>query len=122
METDEDNVINNVEPLWTKAPAELKDDDYKQFYRTLFPMNDEPLFWIHLNVDYPFHLTGILYFPRVKNNIELQRNKIQLYCNQVFVTDQSRRYCSRVSYPTSWGDRLTRYSTECKPKLFAKRC
>ena len=88
METDEDNVINNVEPLWIKAPAELKDDDYKQFYRTLFPMNDEPLFWIHLNVDYPFHLTGILYFPRVKNNIELQRNKIQLYSNQVFVTDQ----------------------------------
>ena len=88
VETDEDNVINNVKPLWTKAPAELKDDDYKQFYRTLFPMNDEPLFWIHLNVDYPFHLTGILYFPRVKNNIELQRNKIQLYCNQVFVTDQ----------------------------------
>ena len=88
VETDEDNVINNVEPLWTKAPAELKDEDYKQFYRTLFPMNDEPLFWIHLNVDYPFHLTGILYFPRVKNNIELQRNKIQLYSNQVFVTDQ----------------------------------
>lgn len=88
VETDEDNVINNVEPLWAKAPAELKDDDYKQFYRTLFPMNDEPLFWIHLNVDYPFHLTGILYFPRVKNNIELQRNKIQLYSNQVFVTDQ----------------------------------
>ena len=88
VETDEDNVINNVEPLWTKAPAELKDDDYKQFYRKLFPMNDEPLFWIHLNVDYPFHLTGILYFPRVKNNIELQRNKIQLYSNQVFVTDQ----------------------------------
>lgn len=88
VETDEDNVINNVEPLWTKVPAELKDDDYKQFYRTLFPMNDEPLFWIHLNVDYPFHLTGILYFPRVKNNIELQRNKIQLYSNQVFVTDQ----------------------------------
>ena len=88
METDKDNIINNVEPLWTKAPAELKDEDYKQFYRTLFPMNDEPLFWIHLNVDYPFHLTGILYFPRVKNNIELQRNKIQLYSNQVFVTDQ----------------------------------
>ncbi|WP_279171024.1 molecular chaperone HtpG [Prevotella nigrescens] len=88
VETDKDNTINNVEPLWTKAPAELKDEDYKQFYRTLFPMNDEPLFWIHLNVDYPFHLTGILYFPRVKNNIELQRNKIQLYCNQVFVTDQ----------------------------------
>ena len=88
VETDKDNIINNVEPLWTKAPAELKDEDYKQFYRTLFPMNDEPLFWIHLNVDYPFHLTGILYFPRVNNNIELQRNKIQLYCNQVFVTDK----------------------------------
>lgn len=88
VETDEDNVINAVEPLWVKAPSSLKDEDYKSFYRTLFPMNDEPLFWIHLNVDYPFNLTGILYFPRVKNNIELQRNKIQLYCNQVFVTDQ----------------------------------
>lgn len=88
VETDEDNVINVVEPLWVKAPSSLKDEDYKSFYRTLFPMNDEPLFWIHLNVDYPFNLTGILYFPRVKNNIELQRNKIQLYCNQVFVTDQ----------------------------------
>ena len=88
VDTEEDNVINNVEPLWVKAPSGLKDEDYKSFYRTLFPMNDEPLFWIHLNVDYPFNLTGILYFPRVKNNIELQRNKIQLYCNQVFVTDQ----------------------------------
>ena len=88
VETDEDNVINAVDPLWVKAPSSLKDEDYKSFYRTLFPMNDEPLFWIHLNVDYPFNLTGILYFPRVKNNIELQRNKIQLYCNQVFVTDQ----------------------------------
>lgn len=88
VDTEEDNVINSVEPLWVKAPSGLKDEDYKNFYRTLFPMNDEPLFWIHLNVDYPFNLTGILYFPRVKNNIELQRNKIQLYCNQVFVTDQ----------------------------------
>lgn len=88
VETDEDNIINNVEPLWVKAPSSLKDEDYKKFYQTLFPMNDEPLFWIHLNVDYPFNLTGILYFPRIKNNIELQRNKIQLYCNQVFVTDQ----------------------------------
>ncbi|MGP1592003.1 MAG: molecular chaperone HtpG [Prevotella multiformis] len=88
VETEEDNVINSVEPLWVKAPSSLKDEDYKNFYHTLFPMNDEPLFWIHLNVDYPFNLTGILYFPRVKNNIELQRNKIQLYCNQVFVTDQ----------------------------------
>ncbi len=87
-ETNEDNIINNVEPLWTKTPSSLKDEDYKTFYRTLFPMNDEPLFWIHLNVDYPFNLTGILYFPRIKNNIELQRNKIQLFCNQVFVTDQ----------------------------------
>nr|WP_315430981.1 molecular chaperone HtpG [uncultured Prevotella sp.] len=88
VDTEEDNVINSVEPLWVKAPSSMKDEDYKSFYRTLFPMNDEPLFWIHLNVDYPFNLTGILYFPRVKNNIELQRNKIQLYCNQVFVTDQ----------------------------------
>lgn len=88
QETDEDNIINNVEPLWTKTPSTLKDEDYKSFYRTLYPMQDEPLFWIHLNVDYPFNITGILYFPRIKSNIELQRNKIQLYCNQVFVTDQ----------------------------------
>ena len=88
VDTEEDNVINSIDPLWVKAPSTLKDEDYKNFYRTLFPMNEEPLFWIHLNVDYPFNLTGILYFPRVKNNIELQRNKIQLYCNQVFVTDQ----------------------------------
>ena len=88
VETEEDNVINNVEPLWTKTPSSLKDENYKSFYRTLYPMQDEPLFWIHLNVDYPFNLTGILYFPRIKNNIDLQRNKIQLYCNQVFVTDQ----------------------------------
>lgn len=88
VDTDEDNIINNVEPLWTKTPSTLKDEDYKSFYRTLYPMSDEPLFWIHLNVDYPFNLTGILYFPKIKSNIELQRNKIQLYCNQVFVTDQ----------------------------------
>lgn len=87
VETEEDNIINNVEPLWVKKPAELKDDDYKDFYRHLFPMADEPLFWIHLNVDYPFNLTGILYFPKIKNNLDVQRNKIQLYCNQVFVTD-----------------------------------
>ena len=88
VDTDEDNIINNVEPLWTKTPSSLKDEDYKSFYRTLYPMSDEPLFWIHLNVDYPFNLTGILYFPKIKSNIELQKNKIQLYCNQVFVTDQ----------------------------------
>ncbi len=88
VDTAEDNIINNVEPLWTKAPSGLKDEDYKSFYRTLYPMSDEPMFWIHLNVDYPFNLTGILYFPRIKSNIDLQRNKIQLYCNQVFVTDQ----------------------------------
>jgi len=87
VDTDKDNVINDIEPLWTKAPSTLKDEDYKKFYRELYPMQDEPLFWIHLNVDYPFNLTGILYFPRIKNNIDLQRNKIQLYCNQVFVTD-----------------------------------
>lgn len=88
VETDKDNVINNVEPLWTKTPSTLKEEDYKKFYRELYPMQDEPLFWIHLNVDYPFNLTGILYFPRIQSNIDLQRNKIQLYCNQVFVTDQ----------------------------------
>ena len=88
VDTTEDNIINSVEPLWTKAPSAIKDEDYKSFYRTLYPMSDEPLFWIHLNVDYPFNLTGILYFPRIKSNIDLQRNKIQLYCNQVFVTDQ----------------------------------
>ncbi len=88
VDTAEDNIINSVEPLWTKAPSAIKDEDYKSFYRTLYPMSDEPLFWIHLNVDYPFNLTGILYFPRIKSNIDLQRNKIQLYCNQVFVTDQ----------------------------------
>ncbi|MDE6690229.1 MAG: molecular chaperone HtpG, partial [Prevotella sp.] len=88
VDTEEDNIINNVEPLWTKTPSSLKDEDYKSFYRTLYPMQDEPLFWIHLNVDYPFNLTGILYFPRIKNSLELQKNKIQLYCNQVFVTDQ----------------------------------
>ena len=88
VETQEDNIINSVEPLWTKTPSTLKDEDYKNFYRTLYPMQDEPLFWIHLNVDFPFHLTGILYFPRIHNNLDLQRNKIQLYCNQVFVTDQ----------------------------------
>ena len=88
QDTEEDNVINNVEPLWTKTPSTLKDEDYKNFYRTLYPMQDEPLFWIHLNVDYPFNLTGILYFPRIQSNIDLQKNKIQLYCNQVFVTDQ----------------------------------
>ena len=88
VDTDEDNIINNVEPLWTKTPSTLKDEDYKSFYRTLYPMQDEPLFWIHLNVDYPFNLTGILYFPKIKSNIDIQRNKIQLYCNQVFVTDQ----------------------------------
>ena len=87
VETAEDNVINETTPLWTHKPSELKDEDYKAFYRDLYPMSDEPLFWIHLNVDYPFHLTGVLYFPKVKSNIELNKNKIQLYCNQVYVTD-----------------------------------
>ena len=87
VETNEDNIINETYPLWTRKPVELKDEDYKKFYQELYPMADEPLFWIHLNVDYPFNLTGILYFPKIKSNIELQRNKIQLYCNQVYVTD-----------------------------------
>lgn len=88
VETDEDNIVNDTTPLWTKTPSSLKDDDYKKFYRELYPMSDEPLFWIHLNVDYPFNLTGVLYFPRIKSNLDVHRNKIQLYCNQVFVTDQ----------------------------------
>jgi molecular chaperone HtpG len=87
VETDEDNIINDTAPLWARTPAELKDEDYKKFYRDLYPMSDEPLFWIHLNVDFPFHLTGILYFPKIKSNLDFQKNKIQLYCNQVFVTD-----------------------------------
>ena len=87
VDTDKDNVINKIEPLWAKKPADLKDEDYKEFYKALYPMADEPLFHIHLNVDYPFNLTGILYFPKIKNNVEISRNKIQLYCNQMFVTD-----------------------------------
>lgn len=87
VETKENNIINDTTPLWTRTPSELKDEDYKKFYSQLYPMSDEPLFWIHLNVDYPFHLTGILYFPKVKSNVELNKNKIQLYCNQVYVTD-----------------------------------
>ena len=87
VETEEDNVINDTCPIWTKKPSDLKEEDYKKFYRDLYPMADEPLFWIHLNVDYPFNLTGVLYFPKIKSNIDLQRNKIQLYCNQVYVTD-----------------------------------
>ncbi|MCQ2137464.1 MAG: molecular chaperone HtpG [Bacteroidales bacterium] len=87
VDTDEDNIINNVEPLWTKKPSELKDEDYVKFYQTLYPMQDDPLFYIHLNVDYPFNLTGILYFPKIKNQLEVTRNKVQLYCNQMFVTD-----------------------------------
>ena len=87
VETEKDNVINKVEPLWARKPADLKDEDYKEFYKTLYPMAEEPLFHIHLNVDYPFNLTGILYFPKIKNNVEISRNKIQLYCNQMFVTD-----------------------------------
>ena len=87
VDTDKDNVINKVEPLWARKPADLTDEDYKEFYRALYPMGEEPLFHIHLNVDYPFNLTGILYFPKIKNNVEISRNKIQLYCNQMFVTD-----------------------------------
>ena len=88
VETAEDNIINDTTPLWTRKPSELKDEDYKEFYRKLYPMSDEPLFWIHLNVDFPFHLTGILYFPKIKSNIDLQKNKILLFCNQVYVTDE----------------------------------
>ena len=87
VDTDRDNVINNIEPLWTRKPTELKDEDYLKFYHDILPGQDDPLFWIHLNVDFPFTLTGILYFPKIRNNIEINKNRIQLYCNQVFVTD-----------------------------------
>ena len=87
VETDEDNIINDTDPIWRRKPADLKDEDYQKFYRALYPGYEEPLFWIHLNVDYPFNLTGVLFFPKIKNDLDLRRNKIQLYCNQVFVTD-----------------------------------
>ncbi|MBF0651799.1 molecular chaperone HtpG [Dysgonomonas sp. GY75] len=87
VETEEDNIINDTNPLWTRKPADLKDEDYKKFYQELYPFSDEPMFWIHLNVDYPFKLTGVLYFPQIKSNVDMNRNKIQLYSNQVFVTD-----------------------------------
>lgn len=87
VDTDRDNVINNIEPLWTRKPTDLKDEDYLKFYHDILPGQDDPLFWIHLNVDYPFTLTGILYFPKIRNNIEINKNRIQLYCNQVYVTD-----------------------------------
>ena len=87
VETDEDNVINSIAPIWAKAPSELKDEDYLKFYRELYPMEEEPMFWIHLNVDYPFNLTGVLYFPKIKERMAIDKNKIQLYCNQMFVTD-----------------------------------
>ena len=88
VDTEKDNIINNVEPLWTRKPTEITEQQYKDFYSELYPMSDEPLFYIHMNIDYPFNLTGILYFPKINNNFEIQKNKIQLYCNQVFVTDQ----------------------------------
>ena len=88
VDTDKDNIINNVDPLWTRKPTEITEEQYKEFYRELYPMSDDPLFSIHLNIDYPFHLTGILYFPKIHNNFEIQKNRIQLYSNQVFVTDQ----------------------------------
>ena len=88
VDTDKDNVINNIEPLWARNPSEITEAEYKEFYSELYPMSEEPLFSIHLNIDYPFNLTGILYFPKIRNNFEIQKNKIQLYCNQVYVTDQ----------------------------------
>ena len=88
VDTDKDNIINNTEPLWTRKPTEITEQEYKDFYSELYPASDEPLFYIHMNIDYPFNLTGILYFPKINNNFEIQKNKIQLYCNQVFVTDQ----------------------------------
>ena len=118
VETAEDNIINDTTPLWTRKPSELSDEDYKSFYSKLYPMSDEPLFWIHLNVDYPFHLTGILYFPKVKSNIELNKNKIQLYCNQVYVTDSVEGI---VPDFLTWSNRFSGYSVERFPFILAKR-
>lgn len=87
VETEEDNVINSIDPIWTKAPSSLKDEDYIDFYKALYPMEEDPMFWIHLNVDYPFNLTGVLYFPKIKERMSIEKNKIQLYCNQMFVTE-----------------------------------
>lgn len=120
VETNEDNIINNVEPLWTKTPSTLKDEDYKNFYRTLYPMQDEPLFWIHLNVDFPFHLTGILYFPRVHSNIDLQRNKIQALLQPGVCDRPGGGHRARLPHPASRCHRLTRYSSECEPFLPAE--
>ena len=104
-----------MEPAWTRKPTDLTDEDYRKFYADLYPGIDEPLFWIHLNIDYPFKLTGILYFPKIKNNIDINRYKIQLYCNQVFVTD------SVEGIFTAWGDRFAGYSVECFAFISAKR-
>ena len=87
VDTDRDHVVNGIEPLWQKKPSDLKEEDYMKFYHDLYPAQEEPMFYIHLNVDYPFHLTGILYFPKIKERMAIDRNKIQLYCNQMFVTD-----------------------------------
>ena len=116
VDTDEYNIINDTCPIWTKKPSELKDEDYKKFYRDLYPMSDEPLFWIHLNVDYPFNLTGVLYFPKIKSNIELQRNKIQLYCDRF-----CRRYRARLPDLVAWCYRLSGYSVERIPFVLAER-
>ncbi len=87
VETDEDNLINSIEPIWAKSPSDLKDEDYLKFYKDLYPMDEDPMFWIHLNVDYPFNLTGVLYFPKIKERMAIDKNKIQLYCNEMFVTE-----------------------------------
>ena len=87
VDTDEDNIINDVEPIWTKSPSDLSDEDYLKFYKALYPLDEDPMFWIHLNVDYPFNLTGVLYFPKIKERMSIDKNKIQLFCNQMFVTD-----------------------------------
>ena len=105
-----DNIINETEPIWTKPPSELKDEDYLQFYRELYPFSEEPQFWIHLNVDYPFNLTGVLYFPKLKNDFEVQKNKIQLYSRQVFITDEVKDIVPEFSDVASRSDRFTGYT------------
>ena len=105
-------IINNTNPIWTKQPSELKDEDYLNFYRELYPVAEEPLFWIHLNVDYPFNLTGVLYFPKIKNDIEVQRNKIKLFSRQVFITDEVKDIVPEFFNVAAWCHWLTWYSIE----------
>jgi molecular chaperone HtpG len=118
---EEEKSINNTDPIWIKKPSELSKEDYEKFYKELYPYNETPLFWIHLNVDYPFNLTGVLYFPKIKQSYEIQKDKIQLYSNQVFVTDEVKDIVPEFLMLLQGCDRQPGYSIECEPQLPAGR-